>query len=73
MPLARLTRFAIPLAVMTAGSSLPAVAQSYPSDMIRIVLSGGAGTPATSSHALSPTSLGRAKAGGSSSRTSLGH
>src|SRR5262245_51566023 len=45
MLLARLTRFAFPLAAMTLGSSLPAVAQSYPSNMIRIVIGGSAGTP----------------------------
>src|SRR5262245_48838984 len=45
MLLARVSRLAIALAVMTVGSSLPAVAQSYPSNTIRIVTSGAAGTP----------------------------
>ena len=41
---ARLSRLAIPLTVVGLWSSVPAVAQSYPSNMIRI-LSGSAGTP----------------------------
>jgi tripartite-type tricarboxylate transporter receptor subunit TctC len=45
MLLTRLTRFAFSLAAMTVGSSLPAVAQSYPSNMIRIVVGSNAGTP----------------------------
>jgi tripartite-type tricarboxylate transporter receptor subunit TctC len=44
MQLARLSRFAIPLATMIVGSSLPVVAQSYPSNTIRIVV-GAAGGP----------------------------
>ena len=44
MQLSRLSRFAIPLVAMTVGSSLPAVAQSYPSNTIRIVV-GAAGGP----------------------------
>jgi len=40
-----LSRLAISLAVASLGASVPAVAQSYPSNMIRIVLSGSAGTP----------------------------
>jgi tripartite-type tricarboxylate transporter receptor subunit TctC len=45
MLLARLSRLAITLAVMTVGSSLPAFAQSYPSNTIRIVVGSPAGTP----------------------------
>ena len=46
MQLAHLPRLAIPLLAMTLGAGIgPAAAQSYPSDTIRIVLGGGAGTP----------------------------
>src|SRR5262245_33573834 len=45
MQLARLSRLAIPLAVVSLGASVPAVARSYPSSMIRIVIGGPAGTP----------------------------
>ena len=47
MQLAHLSRLAIFLRAMTLlGAAIgPAAAQSYPSDMIRIVLGGGAGTP----------------------------
>jgi tripartite-type tricarboxylate transporter receptor subunit TctC len=40
-----LSRLAIPLAVMSLGASVPAVAQSYPSGMIRLVTSGPVGSP----------------------------
>ena len=46
MQLAHLPRLAIPLLAMTLGAGIgPAAAQSYPSNTIRIVLGGGAGTP----------------------------
>ncbi len=45
MELARLSRLAIPLAAMVLAPSEPAIAQSYPSSMIRIVVGGPAGTP----------------------------
>src|SRR5262245_43123849 len=44
MQLARLSRLAIPLAVLSLGASLPVLAQSYPSHTIRIV-AGAAGGP----------------------------
>jgi len=44
MQLACLFRLVVPLAVVGLGASVPAIAQSYPSDMIRIV-GGAAGTP----------------------------
>jgi len=44
MQLARLSRLAIPLAVLSLGASLPVLAQSYPSHTIRIVV-GAAGGP----------------------------
>src|SRR4029453_7740615 len=44
MQLACLSRLVVPLAVVGLGASVPAIAQSYPSDMIRIV-GGAAGTP----------------------------
>jgi tripartite-type tricarboxylate transporter receptor subunit TctC len=43
--LAPLSRLAIPLAVISLGASVPAVAQSYPSDTIRFVTSGPSGSP----------------------------
>ena len=46
MQLAHLPRLAIALLAMTLGAGIgPAAAQSYPSNTIRIVLGGGAGTP----------------------------
>ena len=45
MQLVRLSRLTIPLAVISLALSAPALAQSYPSNMIRIVLGGAAGTP----------------------------
>jgi tripartite-type tricarboxylate transporter receptor subunit TctC len=44
MQLARLSLLVVPLAVATLGVSVPGVAQSYPSNMIRIVV-GAAGGP----------------------------
>jgi tripartite-type tricarboxylate transporter receptor subunit TctC len=43
--LVRLSRLAIPLAVVSLGASIPAVAQSYPSGTIRFVTSGFVGSP----------------------------
>jgi tripartite-type tricarboxylate transporter receptor subunit TctC len=43
--LVRLSRLAIPLAVIGVGASVPAVAQSYPSGMIRFVTAGPVGSP----------------------------
>jgi tripartite-type tricarboxylate transporter receptor subunit TctC len=45
MQLTRLSRLAIPLAAMVLAPCRPAIAQSYPSSMIRIVVGGPAGTP----------------------------
>jgi tripartite-type tricarboxylate transporter receptor subunit TctC len=46
MQFAHLPRLAIPLLAMTLGANIgPASAHSYPSETIRIVLGGGAGTP----------------------------
>jgi tripartite-type tricarboxylate transporter receptor subunit TctC len=43
--LVRLSRLAIPLAVMSLGASVPAGAQSYPADVIRIFIGSQAGSP----------------------------
>jgi tripartite-type tricarboxylate transporter receptor subunit TctC len=43
--LVRLSRLAIPLALVSLGASVPAVAQSYPSGMIRFVTGGPVGSP----------------------------
>ena len=43
--LVRLSRLAVPLALVSLGLSAPAAAQSYPSDMIRIVTGGPVGSP----------------------------
>ena len=45
MQLARLSRLAIPLAVMSLGPAAAAVAQSYPADVIRIFIGSPAGSP----------------------------
>src|SRR5262245_63739083 len=60
MQLARLSRFAIPLAVMSLGPIAPAVAQSYPSEMIRIV-AGAAGTPSDIIVRIVANELGRSE------------
>jgi tripartite-type tricarboxylate transporter receptor subunit TctC len=45
MQLAHVFRLGLLLPMINVGASVPAVAQSYPSNTIRIVTSGPAGTP----------------------------